>query len=110
MRDDGNAFFWTLLEPSQKFDAPFATMFVRFLFVAIKNILLIDDFGKVKVGKFGGNLGNRPSSIADIMPPSFPIFFSDQSTRRRDGHTRLVFPGPFSRAVAHEECNNYNNL
>lgn len=41
-------------------------------------------FGKIKILKFRTNLGNAPSSIADIMAPPFPTFFLDQKSRRRD--------------------------
>jgi len=43
MRDHGNAFFGTGIEPPQKVESPFTTMLITLAFVRVKDVFIVND-------------------------------------------------------------------
>ena len=82
-----------MVEPFQKLDGSFAAVFVGFAFISIKDILVVADFRKVKIGKFVRNIGNRPTSVAHVMAPTFAAFLADQNPGGRDFNAGLKLGG-----------------
>jgi hypothetical protein len=88
--DDGDALFGAGVEPFQKLDGPGTTIVVGFAFVRVKQVFVVDHFGKVKVGKLPINFGNIPATITDIMPHSLTTLFPHQHARPWNVNARLV--------------------
>lgn len=103
VRNNSDTFLRPRVQPLQKLDRPRTALLITLPLIAVENIFIVVHVRKVKLGKLGGNLADRPPPIADVVPPPLATLLLDEDPGRGHRNPREMLRRPCGRHARVEE-------